>query len=55
MRFNLKGFLVSVAFCLAVVMALSSGPDWTHAAEATASILIFVSLAGFLRDRHRPS
>jgi hypothetical protein len=53
MRVNPKALLLSVAFYLLVAMALSSRPGWAHAAEASASILILLSLAGFMRDGHR--
>jgi len=53
MRFNPKALLVCVAFCLLVIMALSSGSGWTHAAEATASVFILLSLFGFMRDGPR--
>jgi hypothetical protein len=53
MHFNPMALLIFVAFCLLVAMALSSGSGWTRAAEATASVLILVSLFGFMRDRQR--
>ncbi|HEY3044187.1 MAG TPA: hypothetical protein VGJ39_09190 [Vicinamibacterales bacterium] len=53
MRFNLKAFLVFVAFCVLLGLALSSGSGWFRAAEATVSVLILLSLAGVMRDRQR--
>jgi hypothetical protein len=53
MRFNPKALLVFVAFCLLLMMALSSGSGWTHAAEAAASVFILVNLFGFMRDGQR--
>jgi hypothetical protein len=53
MRFNPKALLVFVAFCLLLTMALSSGSGWAHAAEAIASVLILLSLFGFMRDGQR--
>jgi hypothetical protein len=54
MRVNPKALLVSIAFYLLVAMALSSRSGWAHAVEATASVLILLSLAGFMREGHRP-
>jgi hypothetical protein len=53
MRFNPKALAVFVGFCLLVAMTRSSGSAWTHAAEAIASILILLSLFGFMRDGRR--
>jgi hypothetical protein len=53
MRFNPKALLVFVAFWLLIATALSSGTGWARAAEASASVLILLSLAGFMRDRSR--
>jgi hypothetical protein len=53
MRFNPKALAVFVGFCLLVAMALSSGSAWTHAAEAIASVLILLSLFGFMRNGQR--
>jgi hypothetical protein len=54
LRVNPKAVLVSVTFYLLVAAALSFRSGWAHAAEATASVLILLSLAGFMRDGHRP-
>jgi hypothetical protein len=50
MHFNPKALLVCVAFCLLMMMALSSGSGWTHAAEAAASVFTLLSVFGFKRD-----
>ena len=53
MRFNLKAFVVFVAACLLMAVAVSSGGGWVHAAEAATSVLILLSVVGFLRGRQR--
>ena len=53
MRFNPKALLVFVAFCLLLMVALSSGSGWAHAAEASASAFILLSLFGFMRNGQR--
>jgi hypothetical protein len=53
MDFNPRALLVLVAFCLLLVMALTSGSGWMRAAEATASVFIALSLFGFFRDGQR--
>jgi hypothetical protein len=53
MRFNPKALLVFVVFCLLLGMALSSGSGWIRAAEATVTVLILLSVAGFMRDQQR--
>ena len=54
MRVNPKALLVSVAFYLLVATALASHSGWAPATETTASVLILLSLAGLMRDGHRP-
>jgi hypothetical protein len=53
MRFSPKALLVFVAFWVLLAMALSSGSGWAQAAEATASVLIVLSLFGFMRYGQR--
>ena len=55
MRFNRKALEAFVLFCLLVATTtVKSGPGlWRHAAEATVSVLILLSLFGFMRDGRR--
>jgi hypothetical protein len=55
MYFNRKALEVFVVFCLLVATTtLKSGSGlWAHATEATASVLILLSLFGFMRDGRR--
>jgi hypothetical protein len=55
MRFNPKALGVFILFCLLVATTtLKSGAGlWAHVAEATASVLILLSLVGFMRDGRR--
>jgi hypothetical protein len=53
MHFNPKALLIFVAFCLLLVMSLTSGSGWMRAAEAATSVLIALSLCGLLSDRQR--
>jgi hypothetical protein len=54
MRFNPKALVVFVAGFLFLALALSSsGSEWKGAGEAIASVLIVLSLVGFLGDGRR--
>jgi hypothetical protein len=55
MRFNRKALEGSVFFCLVVATTtMRSGSGlWAHAAEATVSVLILLSLLWFMRDGRR--
>lgn len=53
MHVNPKALLLLVGFFVLVAMALSSGSGWTHAAEATTTVLIALGIAGLLRERVR--
>ena len=54
MRFNAKALLVFVAVFSFLAMAVSSsGSQWKGAGEAVASVLIVLSLLGFMRDGRR--
>jgi hypothetical protein len=46
-RFNPKAILVLVAFCLLLLLALSSGSAWIHGGEAIVTVLILLNLFGF--------
>jgi len=51
MQFNPKALLVLLVFLVLFVMALSSnGGGWFDFAEAVASVVILLGVAGFLRD-----
>jgi hypothetical protein len=51
MQFNPKALLVLLGFLVLLVMATSSnGGGWFHVAEAVASAVILLGVAGFLRD-----
>jgi hypothetical protein len=51
MKFNPKAFLVLVGFGVLLVMTSSSnGGGWFHFAEAVASAVILLGVAGFLRE-----
>jgi hypothetical protein len=54
MRLSPLALLVSAVFYLLLAMAVSSRSGWAHAAEAAATVLMLLSLAGFMRDGHRP-
>ena len=51
MQFNPKALLILLGFLVLLVMAMSSnGGGWFHVAEAVASVVILLGVAGFLRD-----
>jgi hypothetical protein len=47
MRFSPSAFLVLVAFCVLLAVALSSGSTTVHIAEAVVTVLIAVGLGGY--------
>ena len=47
MRFNPWAFLVFVAFCVLLTMALRSGSATMHIAEAVVTVLIAIGLGGY--------
>ena len=54
MQFNPRALLVLVGFGVLLTMAVSSdGGGWFHFAEAIASVVILLGVAGFLRERVR--
>ena len=56
MRFNPWAFLVLVAFCMLLAMALSSGSATMHIAEAVVTVLFAIGLGGYaLRGGKRPT
>jgi hypothetical protein len=56
MRFSPLAFLVLVAFCVLLTMALSSGSATMHIAEAVVTVLIAIGLGGYaLRGGNRPN
>ena len=56
MRFSPSAFVVFVAFCVLLTMALSSGSATTHVAEAVVTVLIAIGLGGYaLRGGKRPN
>jgi hypothetical protein len=51
MRFNPKALLVLVGFGVLLTTASSAdGGGWFHFAEAVATLVILLGLAGFLRE-----
>jgi hypothetical protein len=46
-QFHPKAILVLAAFCLLLLLALSSGSAWIHAGEAVVTVLILLNLFGF--------
>ena len=56
MRFSPSAFVVFVAFCVLLTMALSSGSATMHIAEAVVTVLIAIGLGGYaIRGGKRPS
>ena len=54
MHFNPTALVVFAAFCVMLAFALSSGSATMHAAEAVATVLIAIGVAGIgLRGRMR--
>jgi hypothetical protein len=52
MQFSAKGLLVFVVFAALLTLALSPNHgSWFYAAEATATVLILLGVAGFLGPR----
>lgn len=46
MQFHPKAILVLAAFCLMLLLALSSGSAWIYGGEAVVAVLILVNLSG---------
>jgi hypothetical protein len=54
MRFSPSAFVVFVAFCALLMMALSSGSATMHIAEAVVTVIIVAGFGGYtLRRSHR--
>jgi hypothetical protein len=53
MHFNPAALLVFVAFCVLLMVALSSGSSATHAAEAAVTVLIALGLGGYYTGGRR--
>ena len=51
MRFNPAGVIVVVLFFAIVLIAMRSGADATHAAEAIVTVLILLGLSRFVSFR----
>jgi hypothetical protein len=55
MRFSPSAFVVFVAFCVLLTMALRSGSATMHIAEAVVTVIIVIGLGGYaLRGGKRP-
>jgi hypothetical protein len=50
MKFNPKALLVLAGFGGLLVMASSADGGWLHFAEAVATVVILLGVAGFLRE-----
>jgi protein-S-isoprenylcysteine O-methyltransferase Ste14 len=53
MHFNPAALLVFVAFCVLLIVSLSSGSSATHAAEAAVTVLIALGLGGYYTGGRR--
>ena len=52
MHFSLKALLVFIGFFVLLALALSSnGGGWFYVAEAVATVVILLGVAGLLRER----
>ena len=47
MQFNPNAMLILAAFCLLLLMALSSGSAWIHGGEVVVTVLILLNVFGF--------
>jgi hypothetical protein len=50
MKFNPKALLVLVGFGVLLTLSSSGNGGWFHFAEAVATIIIVLGVAGFLRE-----
>jgi hypothetical protein len=48
MRFSPTAFLVFVAFCVLLAVALSSGSTTVHIAEAVVTVIIAIGVGGYV-------
>jgi hypothetical protein len=53
MHFNTAAFLVFLAFCGLLLVALSSGPASVHIAEAVVTIIMLLGISGYTWQRSR--